>query len=259
MTRTVTSADGTALAFDQLGAGPPVVMVVGAFNTRATTGPLAAALQDRLRILNYDRRGRGESGDTPPYAVEREIEDLDALIAEAGGSAAVFGYSSGANLALEAAAHGLAITKLALYEPPFLIDGSRPRPPAELPEQLAELISAGRRGDAVELYQTKAIGMPEEVVARLRDAPFRPGLEALAHTLVYDATIIGDLTLPTELIASIATPALVIDGEKSPPLMRDAAGAVADALPNGRRVTLPDQTHDISPDATAAELEGFLS
>jgi pimeloyl-ACP methyl ester carboxylesterase len=144
MTRTVTSADGTALAFDQLGAGPPVVMVVGAFNTRATTGPLAAALQDRLRILNYDRRGRGESGDTPPYAVEREIEDLDALIAEAGGSAAVFGYSSGANLALEAAAHGLAITKLALYEPPFLIDGSRPRPPAELPEQLAELISAGR-------------------------------------------------------------------------------------------------------------------
>ena len=259
MTRTVTSADGTAIAFDQLGEGPPVVMVVGAFNTRATTGPLASALQDRFTIFNYDRRGRGESGDTTPYAVEREIEDLDALIAEAGGAAAVFGYSSGANLALQAAAHGLAITKLALYEPPFLVDGSHPRPPAELPDQLAELISAGRRGDAVELFQTKAIGMPEEVVAQLRQAPFRPGMEAIAHTLVYDATIIGDLTLPTELIASIATPTLVIDGEKSPPLMRDAAGAVADALPNGRRVTLPDQTHDIAPDATAAELEGFLS
>jgi pimeloyl-ACP methyl ester carboxylesterase len=107
MTTTVTSADGTALAFDQVGEGPPVVMVVGAFNTRATTGPLASALQDRFTIFNYDRRGRGESSDTPPYAVERELEDLDALIAEAGGSAAVFGYSSGANLALQAAAPGL--------------------------------------------------------------------------------------------------------------------------------------------------------
>jgi pimeloyl-ACP methyl ester carboxylesterase len=256
--KTVTSADGTAIAFDQLGAGPPLIMVVGAFNTRSTTAPLAAALQDRFTVLNYDRRGRGDSGDTPPYAVEREIEDLDALLTEAGGSGAVFGYSSGANLALKAAAQGLPITQLALYEPPFLVDESRPRPPADLAEQLAGLIAAGRRGDAVELFQTKAIGMPEPVVLQLREAPFRPGLEAIAHTLVYDAAIIGDLTLPAELIASIATPALVIAGQKSPPLMRDAARAVADTLPNGRLCTLTGQTHDISPEATAAALEELL-
>jgi pimeloyl-ACP methyl ester carboxylesterase len=256
--KTVTSADGTAIAFDQLGAGPPLIMVVGAFNTRSTTAPLAAALQDRFTVLNYDRRGRGDSGDTPPYAVEREIEDLDALITEAGGSGAVFGYSSGANLALKAAAHGLAITQLALYEPPFVVDESRPRPPADLAEQIAGLIAAGRRGEAVELFQTKAIGMPEPVVAQLRQAPFRPGLEAIAHTLVYDATIIGDLSLPAELIASIDAPALVIAGEKSPPLMRDAARAVADTLPNGRFRTLTDQTHDISPEATAGAVEELL-
>ena len=259
MTSTLTSADKTAIAFDRVGSGPPLILVVGAFNTRATTGPLAAALQERFETLNYDRRGRGESGDTPPYSVEREIEDLDALIAEAGGSSAVFGYSSGANLALKAAANGSAITKLALYEPPLLIDESHPRPPADLPARLAELIAAGRRGDAVELYQTRAVGIPEDVVAQLRHAPFRPALEAIAHTLAYDATIIGSRTLPTELIASIATPTLVIDGEKSPPVMRNAARAVADALPNGRRCTLAGQTHDISPEATAAVLEDFLN
>lgn len=258
--QTVRSNDGTAIAYDQLGAGPPVIMVVGAFNTRATTGPLAAALQERFTVLNYDRRGRGDSGETLPYSVERELEDLDALIAEAGGSSSsVFGYSSGATPALRAAARGLAISKLALYEPPFLVDESRPPLPADLPEQLGELIAAGRRGDAVELYQTEAVGIPEEVVVGMREAPFRPALEAIAHTLVYDATIIGDLTLPTELIASIATPTLVIDGENNVPLMRSAARAVADTLPNGQRRTLAGQSHEISPDATAAVLEKFLS
>ncbi|MGH3115988.1 MAG: alpha/beta fold hydrolase [Gaiellales bacterium] len=187
------------------------------------------------------------------------LEDLDALIAEAGGSSSVFGYSSGATLALRAAARGLAISKLALYEPPFLVDESRPPLPADLPEQLGELIAAGRRGDAVELYQTEAVGIPEEVVVGMREAPFRPALEAIAHTLVYDATIIGDLTLPTELIASIAPPTLVIDGENSVPLMRSAARAVADTLPNGQRRALAGQSHEISPDATAAVLEEFLS
>ncbi len=254
----VISADGTVIAFDQLGAGRPLIMAVGAFNTRATTAPLAAAMQERFTILNYDRRGRGDSGDTPPYSVEREIEDLDALIAKAGGSAAVFGYSSGANLALQAAARGLAITALALYEPPFVIDGRHPRPPADLAARLAALIAADRRGDAVELYQTEAIGMPEEIISQMRHAPFRPTLEEIAPTLVYDATIIGDLTLPTELLASTQTPTLVIEGEQSPPVMREAARAVADALPNGRRCTLAGETHEISPHATAAALDDFL-
>ena len=258
--KTVTSADGTTIAFDRFGSGPPLIMVAAAFNTRSgSTEPLAVALSDRFTVLNYDRRGRGDSGDTAPYSVEREIEDIDALIASAGGSSAVFGHSSGATLALLAAAQGSAISKLALYEPPFLVDESRPPLAADLPERLAALVAAGRRGDAVELYQTEGIGIPEDVVAQMRNAPFRPALEAIAHTLAYDATIVGDLKLPTALIASVTTPTLVIDGENSPPLLRNAARAVAETLPNGRQVTLAGQTHDISPDVTAAALAEFLS
>src|SRR6266508_2591155 len=248
---TVISADGTAIAFDRFGDGPPVIMVVGAFNTRSTTEPLARALQEQVTVLNYDRRGRGDSGDTAPYAVGREIEDLAALIAAAGGAAAVFGYSSGAILALKAAATGLPITHLALYEPPFRADDSHPALPTGLAAQLAELVAADRPGDAVELYQTKAVGIPEDVVAQLRHAPFRPGLEAIAHTLAYDAEIIGDLSLPADLLASVTLPALVISGEQSPPFLRAAPRAAAAALPSGRLASLPRQTHDISPEATA--------
>jgi pimeloyl-ACP methyl ester carboxylesterase len=257
--RNVRSNDGTAIAFDQFGEGPPVILVGAAFNDRSGTAPLAAALAARFTVFNYDRRGRGGSGDTAPYSVEREIDDIDTLVAEAGGSSAVFGYSSGATLVLHAAAHGLPITKLALYEPPFLVDESRPPPPADLPKQLADAISAGRRGDAVELYQTKYVGIPEDVVAQMRHAPFRPALEAIAHTLVYDATIIGDLTFPTDLVASIATPTLVIDGENSMPMLRNAARVLADTLRNGRACTLAGQSHDISPEATAPVLMDFFS
>jgi len=256
---TAVSADGTAIAFDRYGDGPPIIMAAGAFNTRSTTEPLARALQEQFTVLNYDRRGRGDSGDTPPYSVGREIEDLDALITAAGGSASVFGYSSGAILALKAAASGLAITNLALYEPPFNADDSYPPLPADLADQLDKLVSAGRRGDAVELYQTRAVGIPEDVVAQMRHAPFRPGLEAIAHTLVYDATIVGDRSLPADLLASVTTPALVICGEQSPPFLRAAARAVAQTLPNGRLRSLPGQTHDISPEATAPVMAEFLA
>src|SRR5229473_1793970 len=181
--KTVVSADGTKIAFDQTGEGPPVILVVGAFNDRATGAPLAKALESRFTVLNYDRRGRGASGDTQPYAVEREVEDLDALIREVGGAARVFGYSSGGSLALEAAARGLNITKLALYEAPFMVgdDDSRPRPPKDMARQLAKLVASGRRGDAVELFQTEMVGIPEQVVVQIRHAPFRPALEAAAH------------------------------------------------------------------------------
>jgi pimeloyl-ACP methyl ester carboxylesterase len=260
MMEAVLSADGTRIAFERLGSGPPLILVVGAFNLRATTAPLADVLQDAFTVLNYDRRGRGDSGDTLPYAVERELDDLDALITEAGGAVAVFGYSSGANLALRAAARGLAITELALYEPPFLTDGtSHARPPADLVDRLTELIAAGRRGDAVELFQTKVVGMPTEIVAQLRHAPFRPALEQLAHTLVYEAMILGDLSLPSDLLASIRAPTLVIEGEKSPPVLRAAARAVADVLPHGRLRTLAGETHDMSPGPTAVVLKEFLS
>jgi len=256
--RTTLSADGTKIAFDQTGQGPPVILVVGAFNDRSTGAPLARALESGLTVLNYDRRGRGASGDTQPYAVEREVEDLDALIREAGGAAGVFGYSSGAHLALEAAARGLDITKLALYDAPFIVGDGLPRPPQDIASQLAKLISSNRRGDAVELYQTKLVGIPEQVVAQLRHAPFRPALEAMAHTLVYDATLVGDLSLPADRLRSIKAPTLALYGSQSPALMGPAAKALAEAIPDGQFRVLDGQTHDIVPSALAPVLLEFF-
>src|SRR5690242_949870 len=256
---TVVSADGTPIAYDCYGDGPPLITAAGAFCARATTEPLARALAAQFTVLNYDRRGRGDSGDTAPYAVEREIGDLAALIAAARGSAAVFGHSSGATLALRAAASGLPITHLVLYEPPFNTDDTYPPLPAGFAGELAGLMSAGRRGDAVELYQTQAVGIPQEVVVQLRHAPFRPGLEAIAHTLAYDAAVIGDRSLPTGLLAGVTVPAVVIAGEQSPPFLRNAAQATAETMPNGRLAVLPGQTHDLNPGATAPVMAEFLA
>ncbi|MGB8644891.1 MAG: alpha/beta hydrolase [Anaerolineae bacterium] len=248
---TVTSKDGTRIAFEQSGAGPAIILVVGAFNDRATGAPLARFLEPHFTVFNYDRRGRGDSGDTAPYAIEREIQDLQALIATAGGSAFVFGYSSGATLALRAAAQGLAISQLALYEPPPT--GGKA---GNLAPRLAELIAAGRRGDAVELFQTEAVGIPAAVVAQLRNAPFRPALEKMAHTLVYESTILG--ALPAGLVASVQAPTLVIDGAASPEVMRHAAQSLAEALPAGRYRTLDGQGHDIVPAVVAPVLQEFF-
>ncbi len=250
---TVTSKDGTRIAFDQYGAGAPIILVLGAFNERPTGIPLSQFLESHFTVFNYDRRGRGASSDTEPYAIEREIEDLDALIAQAGGSACVFGYSSGAILALRAAAHGLAISQLALYDPPPT--GARA---GDLVPRLTELMSAGRRGDAVELFQTEAVGIPAEIVARLRHAPFRPALEKMAQTLVYESTILR--ALPQGLVASVQTPCLVMDAEQNPDVMHQAAQSLAEALPNGRYRLLAGQTHDIVPAVVAPVLaEFFLS
>jgi pimeloyl-ACP methyl ester carboxylesterase len=246
------SKDGTTIAYDKTGQGPAIILVVGAFNDRATGAPLAQFLERHFTVFNYDRRGRGESGDTAPYAIEREIEDLEALITKAGGSACVFGYSSGAILSLRAAAHGLAISQLALHEPPPT--GAKA---GQLAPQLTELILAGRRGDAVELFQTEGVGIPAAVVAQMRNAPFRPALEKMAHTLVYESTILR--SLPTGLVASVRVPTLVIDGEESPEVMRHAAQSLADALPDGRYRTLKGQGHDIVPAVVAPVLEEFFS
>ena len=247
----VTSKDGTRIAFDRSGEGPAIILVVGAFNDRATGAPLDRALEQHFTVFNYDRRGRGESDDTEPYAIEREIEDLDALIAQAGGSACVFGYSSGATLALRAAAHGLAISQLALYEPPPT--GAKA---GQLAPQLTELVAADRRGDAVELFQTEAVGIPPAVVAQMRNAPFRPALEKMAHTLVYESMILQ--SLPTGLAASAQIPTLVVDGEESPEVMRQAAQSLADTLPDGQYRTLKGQGHDIDPAVVGPILEEFF-
>lgn len=258
MVHEVTSMDGTTIAFDRLGDGPPVVLVCGASTDRMANAPLASALAPNFTVFNYDRRGRGDSGDTLPYAVQREVEDIDAVVGEAGGSAFLYGTSSGAALALEAAAAGLPITKLALWEPPFFLDESQ-RPPADTPRTYNELVSADRRGDAVEYFMSKVVGLPDEFVAQARSAPFWAGLEAIAHTLAYDATIMGDYSVPTERAAAVGVPTVVIAGEASFPFMRETAQALADALSDGRYRALEGQDHNVAPEALAPVLVDFFT
>ncbi len=190
---TVQSKDGTLIAFDRAGSGPPLILVDGALCYRASgpMKPLSALLSPQFTVFTYDRRGRGESGDRPPYAIDREVEDLDALIAEAGGSAFVYGISSGAALSIEAARRGLAITRLALYEAPFIVDGSRPPIADDFVPRLNAMIAEGRRGDAVKLFM-KLVGVPGFVVALMRFLPAWSRLTAVAHTLPYDLTIVRD-------------------------------------------------------------------
>jgi len=257
----VMSNDGTVIAFDRSGQGPAVILVGGAFQYRAIDPPtaqLAALLAQHFTVFHYDRRGRGESGDTQPYAVERGVEDLEALIHEAGGSAFVFGMSSGGVLALEATARGLAITKLAAYELPFNSGDEHARQAAErYTQQLAALLNEGRRGDAVALAMT-TWGAPPEAIAGMRQAPIWPLFEAVAPTLAYDDAIMGDGSIPTARLASITVPTLVMDGGASPAFMHNAAQATAHALPNGQRRTLEGQTHDVAPQVLAPVLVEFF-
>jgi len=253
----VTSRDGTTIAFDRLGEGPPVVLVCGGSTDRMANAPLAELLAQHFTVLNYDRRGRGDSGDTPPYAVEREVEDIEAVIGEAGGSAFLYGTSSGAALALEAAASGLPITKLALWEPPFILDESR-RPPADQVAQYDRMIAEGRRGDAAEYFMTKVVGMPPEFVANARTQPWWTAQEALAHTLAYDATVMGDYSLPTERATSVKAPTLVIAGGGDFPWMLETAHALADALPDAQTLTLEGQGHNVDPAVLAPALVEFF-
>jgi alpha-beta hydrolase superfamily lysophospholipase len=255
---TVTSSDGTTIAFDRSGEGPAVILLCGGSTDRSANAPLAALLARHFTVFNYDRRSRGDSGDTAPYAVEREVEDLEALINEAGGSAFVYGTSSGAALVLEAAASGLPIAKLALWEPPFILDEGR-RPPADTATTFTELVSEGRRGDAVEYFMSKVVGLPPEFVAYARTQPFWASQEALAHTLAYDATIMGDYSLPIGRAAAVTAPTLVIDGGASFPFIGESAAALEAALPDGRRRTLEGQTHDVAPETLAPVLEEFYS
>jgi pimeloyl-ACP methyl ester carboxylesterase len=261
----VKSRDGTTIAFDRLGDGPPVVLVGGAFQHRAfdpRTGQLAALLAERFTVYRYDRRGRGESGDTPPYAVEREIEDLDALISEVGGPAGVYGESSGGNLVLEAAAGGLAINRIAVWEANILVDDSRPPLPDDYVRRLITLASAGPRADAVAYFLTTAVGLPPEYLAPMRTNPMWAGMEAVAHTLAYDGTVVGESMSGTPAAAqrwrSVTVPTLVLDGGQSP-WMSVGADALGKALPHAVRQTLIGQDHGVAPEPIAPILTQFFT
>lgn len=256
----VTSKDGTIIAYEQSGQGPALVVVGGVLGDHQQQAGLAALLAEHFTVYNIDRRGHGESGFTAPYAVEREVEDIDALIIQAGGSAFVYGTSGLGVLSMEAAARGLSpkMKKLAVWEPPYIIDDSRPPVPQDYKEQLIQLLQEGRRGDMIELYFTKAVGLPAEFVAPMRTQPFWAAQEALAPTLVYDATLMGDYSLPKERLASIIVPTLVIDGGQTPWLSH-AAQVVADVLPHAQRRTLAGQPHNVDPQAIAPVLVEFFN
>jgi hypothetical protein len=219
---------------------------------------VATLLATSLTVFNYDRRGRGESDDNPSYAVEREFEDLDAVIAAAGGSAYAYGTSGGAVLALQAAARGSAITRMVLWEPAYIVAGTRPPVPADYAARLRTLLEQDRRGDMVELFLTAVVGLPAEFVAAIRQSPGWAGQEAVAHTLVYDAQLVGDFGVPTEQLAGVTVPAAVVDGGTTPWLTQ-AADAVAAALPDAERATLAGQQHNVDPAAIAPAIAEFLT
>lgn len=257
----VTSADGTRIAFDAYGSGPAVVLAAGAFCDRRQLTPLAEALAADFTAVTYDRRARGDSGDagSPPgdaaEALAREIADLDAVLAHTG-PAFGFGHSSGCFLLMHAAAAGSALTRLALYDPPFPEDPAAwGRTTGPVVPRLRELLDAGRDADAVTYYQTDVIGLPREMAEGMRGQPFFAGLAAIAPSLVYEGHMVSDPELP-KLPAAVPVPALVIGGEAG--FAPRSGRATAEAMPDGRYRPLPDQTHDVVPEAAAPVVAGYF-
>lgn len=258
---TVTSADATTIAFERVGTGPALILVDGAMCYRAAgpARPLAALLTEQFTVYTYDRRGRGDSGDTQPFAVAREIEDLAALVAAAGGSALAYGMSSGGALILAAAAAGVRLDRLALYETPFTT--GQPGDPGgkeAYTRDLTAALAAGQPGEAVALFMRR-VGMPAPAIDGMRGSPAWPALEAIAPTLAYDDAVLGDGTVPVERAAEVKQPTIVIDGAASPPLLRGAAATLANALPAAQYRTLPGQTHDVDPAVLAPVLVEFFT
>jgi pimeloyl-ACP methyl ester carboxylesterase len=262
MTR-VSSADGTPIAYERLGEGPPLIVVGGATCERARMRPVSEGLAGAFTVINYDRRGRGDSGDTAPYAVEREVEDLAAVIEAAGGTASVYGHSSGAGLALHAAAQGVPIAGLILHDPPYSPDQEEARREArEFAEHLRALLSEGRDGDAIEFFMV-GVGVPPEMVGEMRGGSEWPALEALAPTLAYDSEVMGDISrggaVPTDLASRVTASTLVLCGGAGPEWMVDVGNQLAHALPQGKLRVLEGQDHVVSPEVLAPVVEDFLS
>jgi len=261
--KTVTSKDGTTIAFDQWGEGPTVILVDGALQYRAFDQgmvPLAELLAPHFTVIHYDRRGRGDSTDTQPYALEREIEDIEALIDEAGGSASLYGISSGAALAMEAAIEvGDKVSKLAMYEAPYNDDEAAQQAWRKYVKELRELLDAGRKGDAVGLFMMLVGASPEDVEG-IRQTPMWPLWESIGHTLAYDhiAALGEDAAIPTERAARVNLPALVMDGSESFPFMHSTALALVNAMPKGKHRTVEGQTHEVSAEAVAPLLIEFF-
>jgi pimeloyl-ACP methyl ester carboxylesterase len=257
----VRSKDGTLIACQRSGNGPALILVDGALCSRAF-GPsqkIAALLTQQFTVYTYDRRGRGESGDTPPYAPAREVEDIAALIEAAGGSAVLVGLSSGGALSLEAAASGLAVNKVVAYEPPY-VDDSGERGGAAHKVRLEHLLADGNRGGAVKYFMKEMVGAPAPLVVMMRLMPWIwHKLEAVAHTLPYDAAVMTAFRIPRARFASIAVPVLVMNGGKTDPRLRAAARTIADVVPAARYGELPGQTHNVKPGILAPAVAAFFT
>jgi pimeloyl-ACP methyl ester carboxylesterase len=258
----VRSKDGTTIAYERSGSGPALILVDGALCSRAF-GPspkLAPHLAGAFTVYAYDRRGRGQSGDTPPYAPGREVEDIAALVAEAGGSASLLGLSSGAALALEAAAAGVRVDRVVAYEPPYVNDTGQDQGGALHEAELRRLLAGGHRGRAVTYFMRDMVGAPAFLVVMMRLMPWIwRKLVAVAHTLPYDAAVMNGFRIPRARFASIGTPTLVMSGSKTDARLKDAARAVASAVPGARHRELAGQSHNVRPDVLAPAVVEFLT
>jgi pimeloyl-ACP methyl ester carboxylesterase len=256
----VTSRDGTTIAYERLGSGPPVILVDGALCSRAF-GPmpkLGPLLARRFTVVMYDRRGRGESGDNRLYAREREVEDIAALVQAAGGRSRLVGLSSGAALALEAAAAGLPVDRVVAYEPPYMTENTRRH--ADHEPRLRALLAEGRHGEMVKYFMRDMVEVPGIFVILMRLMPhvWRK-MKAVAHTLPYDAAVMNHFTVPLQRLASIRTPTLVVYGGKTDERLKKAAAAVAAAVPGSELRSLPGQTHNVNPRVLADAIGDFLA
>ncbi|MFD4901572.1 alpha/beta fold hydrolase [Streptomyces sp. NPDC058411] len=252
------SRDGTSIAYRRHGDGPPVILVGGALSTAADEAPLAALLAPRFTVVTYDRRGRGASGDGGPYSPRREIEDLAAVAAAAGGRVSLFGMLSGGALALEAQAAGLPVDLIAVFEPPYTPGPAGLLYKSRCTALLHRLLANGDRGGAVALYLSRS-GVPEETIARMRRAPLWSGLEGLAHTLAYDDALLGDGSVPAARFAAVTARTLVVTGGSSTEQAHRTTLALADAIPRARHRTLTGQTRELAPHAIAPVLSDFFA
>lgn len=263
--QTLTSPDGTTIAFDQVGSGPPLVIVYGAFGYRAypMVQELTRQLAETFTVVNYDRRGRGDSTDTQPYTVQREVEDLTALIDHLGGDAAIFGFSSGAALALATAAAGASITALTLYEPPFVVDHSGLVPPPDLTARVEQYVREGKRGKAVGTFMRQYMGLPAPVIALMHLMPVWSKLTEIAHTIPYDLACVGGNAsgepLRPEQWEAVTMPALVMYGDKSQTFFTHGAAATARALPNSQELVLAGANHNMKPAVVVPPITRFLT
>jgi pimeloyl-ACP methyl ester carboxylesterase len=261
---TVTSADGTTIGYEAYGEGTPLILIDGATAHRAVNPVNAGVgklLSDAFRTYVYDRRGRGESTDTAPYAIQREIEDIAALIEDAGAPAILFGWSSGGLLALDAAAAGLPVAGLVLFEPPVVVDDVRPPLPSDYVEQLDAFVAAGRRDKAAELFMTAAAMMPPEAIPGMKQSPYWAPVEEIAHTIAYDGRIMGTTMsgnpLPADRWADVNVPVLVLYGDKTWPALSSGAAAVAAHLPTATLKAVPGENHSTDAATLATVLREF--